>query len=491
MSQHYARATLLYSQNRFSAALVEIQRHLAEDPQDPMGLSLLGKTLSELKRGPEALQAAAQAISLAPEAAETHSAMAEILIDQGKHKKAIPVVNEALRLDPDSVRDYCLLAVINLNLSRWEKALQASEQALALDPEDDQALNMKAVALKRLGKKEEAGLSLQAAMAKNPEDAYTHANQGWLLLERNQIEPALNHFQEALRIDPRLDWARQGIVQALKARNIIFRTMLNFFFWMSNFSPRMRWIIILGAWAVINVMNSVRETLGPLEFLVTPLIYGYLGFVVMSWIANSLFNFVLRFDHYGKLALSKLERTEANWIAVCLASSGVLLGCYLWTGSKHFDLGWPFCLVLVIPVTVIFSVRKGLPRNSMIIYTLGLAGLLGGTIAYGLLRVDPVFANSEEVISQLKASANDTQQSVTSLLDSIRLKADDSLNEQSQDESQMKLQRLSKQVTERNSVGTRYRRLILLLQAGLLSSRILPAVLPGAEEENEVDVRFS
>ena len=90
------------------------------------------------------------------------------------------------------------------------------------------------MALVQLGRKDEAQQTLGSALANDPENALTHANQGWALLHRGDHAKALEHFREALRIDPELDWARAGIVEALKARHLIYRVMLRFFLWMGR-----------------------------------------------------------------------------------------------------------------------------------------------------------------------------------------------------------------------------------------------------------------
>ena len=42
--------------------------------------------------------------------------------------------------------------------------------------------------------------------------------KAWALIEQGEHEQAMEHFREALRLNPQLDWARQGIVEAMKAR---------------------------------------------------------------------------------------------------------------------------------------------------------------------------------------------------------------------------------------------------------------------------------
>ena len=86
------------------------------------------------------------------------------------------------------------------------------------------------------------GADAGSALANDPENALTHANQGWALLHRGDHAKALEHFREALRIDPELDWARAGIVEALKARHLIYRLMLRFFLWIGRQASVAQWI---------------------------------------------------------------------------------------------------------------------------------------------------------------------------------------------------------------------------------------------------------
>ena len=58
---------------------------------------------------------------------------------------------------------------------------------------------------------------------------------------------AMEHFREALRLDPEMEWARAGIVEAMKARNFVYRWMLAYFLWMARLDSRVRWGLVIGA----------------------------------------------------------------------------------------------------------------------------------------------------------------------------------------------------------------------------------------------------
>ncbi len=93
----------------------------------------------------------------------------------------------------------------------------------------------------------------------NPNNPNTHANLGWALLHKGEHEKAMIHFREALRLDPELQWAQQGIVEALKARHFIYRVMLKYFLWMSRLGSRAQWGVILGAYFGHRVFRNIAQ----------------------------------------------------------------------------------------------------------------------------------------------------------------------------------------------------------------------------------------
>src|SRR5436190_20189123 len=221
MTQQYQRALLLCGQERYELAEAELRRGLADEPSDPYSHGLLAICLSHQKRFQEAEEEAKQAIHFGPDIPYCHYALAWVLHDRYNFDAALAEIQEALRLDPEDADFHALEAQVQIDKRDWRSALASAERGLQLDAEHVACTNLRAIALVRLGRKAEAGATIDAALARNPENAVTHANQGWTLLHQGQAEKALEHFREALRLDPGNEWARQGIVEALKARNII------------------------------------------------------------------------------------------------------------------------------------------------------------------------------------------------------------------------------------------------------------------------------
>src|SRR5581483_7555851 len=115
-------------------------------------------------------------------------------------------------------------------------------------------------ALVKLGRKTEAASTIDGALQRDPENARSHANQGWTYLHRGEPKLAMVHFREALRIDPTLDWARAGMVEALKAHNVIYRWVLRYFLFMSRLNKQARWGILIGGYIGYRVALNVAQT---------------------------------------------------------------------------------------------------------------------------------------------------------------------------------------------------------------------------------------
>jgi tetratricopeptide (TPR) repeat protein len=260
--------------------------------------------------------------------------------------------------------------------------LDAARQGLAIDPDDDACANFQAMALTKLGRQSDADATIERALERNPENAYTHANRGWTLLEQGDHPRALDHFREALRIDPTLDWARQGIVEALKARYFLYRVMLKFFFWMSRLSTGVQWGIIIGGLVGQRVLNNLAANNPPLRPFVWPILGAYFAFVLMTWLASPLFNLLLRLNRYGRLALSREQVATSNWVGSMLVAAFACvagaLACFLAEQLLFAAgiglLGLVFVLV-TLPLSTIFVCDVGWPRTIAILMTVALAGL--------------------------------------------------------------------------------------------------------------------
>jgi tetratricopeptide (TPR) repeat protein len=381
MTPHFDRAMVLLNQNRNDLAEVELRKHLSAASGDPVGHAMLALCLSAQEKSEPALAEAKAAVGAAPAMPFAHYALARVFFHMDRYAEAERALDEAIRLDPDEADHFSLRSNIRLQRSDWAGALEAADEALRHDPTHATAANLRGMALVKLGRKREAEATLKDILAQDPENALSHANQGWTQLERNDPAKAQVHFREALRIDPTLDWARAGMVEALKARNPIYRVLLQYFLWMAKLSDKAQIIVIVALVVGRRLLGAIGRSFPEARPFVYPLIGLIIGFCYLTWVAQPLFNLSLRLNKFGWYALTKDQRRASTWVGFCYL--GALLSGLYWLGA--WILGLPGILlaglltlgllIIVIPISATYGV-EGVKRTILGAVTIGLAALL-------------------------------------------------------------------------------------------------------------------
>ena len=361
---------MLLQQGRAALAETELRQAIGQEPQDPFARALLALCLSEQEKFEEASEEAAQAIQLGPDQPFSHYVVAQVWRDRRHYPQALAAVREAIRLDPEDA-DYCALeGEVHLAMSNWGKALVVADRGLALDAEHVACINLRAMALNKLGRSAEATRTLDQALARDPDNATSHANRGWSMLEQNQPDKAAEHFRESLRLDPNNEWARQGMIEALKARHLVYSWMLRYFLWMSRFSAGAQWGIIVGGYVGNRLLSLVAQKNPEWAPYVLPLRILYVVFALLTWIANPLFNLLLRLSRFGRLILSDEEITATNWIGGSLLLAVMsLAGCLVFGWNGLLLISAAVFGFLLIPLAGTFNCQPGWPRKTMGLYT--------------------------------------------------------------------------------------------------------------------------
>ena len=391
MNPRLQRALLLYEQNRFEMAEAELRQALAAEPDDAYAHAILSLCLTARRTLDEATTEAQQAIYLAPDLAFAHYALAWVLHHRRRNTDALAAIREAIRLNPDDADFLAVEAQIHLDEKRWPDALAAAERGLQSDSEHVNCTNLRAVALVKLGRKSEAGATIDAALRRHPDDALTHANQGWTLLEQGEPRKALEHFREALRLEPDHEWARAGLVEALKARNVVYGLMLRYFLWMSKLPASVQFGVIIGGVLLNNMVGAAAKANPAFAPFALPIRIVYLTLVLLTWTADPLFNLLLRLNKFGRLALTDEQRRASSWFAAVVipALTSLVLCLYFGFGSFFILCALVFGF-LMVPVSGSFKASEGWPRTLLFSCTLGLAaaGFAGlGATAFGVSQV--------------------------------------------------------------------------------------------------------
>ena len=393
---HIARAQLLMDSSRYSDAKEELGRALAIAPDNETAHALAAINSSMMEDHGAAIKHGKLAVTNAPDSPFMHYALAIALFNADEKPESQKAINEAIRLDPFDADLYALLARIYLARRDWDEALSEAERGLKIDAEHIECLNIRATALRQLNRPEESSAVIEHTLRVAPDNTSALVNLGWNKIEQGKHKEALEHFREALRLDPESEAARFGVVEALKASNVIYRIILRYFLWMSKLSGKASWAVIIGALILFRVLRSAAEENPTLEPFVWPLLILYLLFVFLTWTAVPLFNLALRLHPIGRYALSRSEIRASNWTGSAILLAILALGGALLT---DISLLWLLAIgsgAMIIPIAGTFNVERPRPRKILNIYTSGLAAV--GIIGLILFALESDSANIATIV---------------------------------------------------------------------------------------------
>lgn len=387
--QLFERVQLLLQQNRYALAQKELIQLLEDYPDDPLLHALYAHCLLEMRQATEALKHAEQAVAFAPNTAFCYYILSLVQQELGQLKLALEALRSALALDPLDPDYFAQMGLVYFQMSQWQASLNASESALRLDPEHVDALNLRGMALIRLGQKELALETVESALLSEPDNARVHANRGWMFLQTGRHTEALDAFQEALRLNPELAWAREGMLDALKARFWMYRQLQKYFFMMARHSRKYQFASLIVLIVVVQLLSSFA---GAYSHVIALSVVGvYFAFAMLTWLADPLFNLLLRFHPQGRLVLNTRERQASSQFALVGGISLCALGAGLLFARPAALLAAGLGLSLLVPMAGSAHLEEPRKRAALERYTLALGAVLVLTLVSYLLGWRPLF----------------------------------------------------------------------------------------------------
>ncbi|MCB9294832.1 MAG: tetratricopeptide repeat protein [Lewinellaceae bacterium] len=376
MNIHLERGKLLLAQSRLAEAERELKEALSQQPDDAYAMAWLAECYLNGKRFAEALEVSERAMRFAPNNGFLLYTLARSYFYNKRTKEARETVARALSLNPNDPDFFLLRAHIEFYEENWQAALAAAEQGLELDPEHVNLINLRTQALVKLNRKAEAMETIDYALHHAPEDSYSHANKGWVAIERGAYGQAFGHFREALRLEPNNGYARAGLKEAIKARNWLYRGVLKYFLWLGKMNQQGRWVFIIGIYIFYRIMIEVAENSPSLAPFLYPFIGLYILLAFSSWIAMPVSNLFLRLDPLGKYALDEDELRASTIVGLLGAGAAASLLAYWFSGVDMLLYLGLYLLLLLLPVGGLFSVdAQGRARRQLTYYTYTLAAV--------------------------------------------------------------------------------------------------------------------
>jgi len=157
------------------------------------------------------------AVRQEPEHTGALTGIGSCLVQLGRAQEAIAAFDRVVSLAPDSPQAYNNLGVANTLLRRWPEAESAFRQAISLDPDHLPAWKNLALVQLEQGQYGEGVQILAALVQANPEDAEALWMLGQCYEEAGDLASAGHMYREALKYQPELENARQGLERVSQA----------------------------------------------------------------------------------------------------------------------------------------------------------------------------------------------------------------------------------------------------------------------------------
>jgi len=189
--------TLTLPARRVKRAVMQIAVALARTEEAPIG----GRAPSKEGRT-RARQLADAALVLAPDSADAHAAMGDVLIDARELETAEAEYRTALAANPNASSGHWRLGNALLLQSEFTEAEAELREAIRLDGRSVQAHTDLGLTLKSQRKLADAAVEYREALALNPDFVEAHNGLAVTLAGQGRMPDAVTEFREIVRIDP-------------------------------------------------------------------------------------------------------------------------------------------------------------------------------------------------------------------------------------------------------------------------------------------------
>lgn len=144
------------NEGRLREAEQALRGHLAEKPDDPIALRLLGRVAMESGRRGAAIRLMERCVAAAPDFILAHNDLADLYMKEDRFEDALAAVERALALDPELAHSWVFKGNVLSRSQRHDDAIAAYDRALALSPGHSGAMAGKGHVLKTVGRTDEA-----------------------------------------------------------------------------------------------------------------------------------------------------------------------------------------------------------------------------------------------------------------------------------------------------------------------------------------------
>ena len=202
LQQQIAAAVQHHHNGRFAQAEAEYRALLAQYPQHPELLHLLGALFGQTGRPEPAIDHISRAIAIYPGNFIYHSNLSEIYRRVGRTEEAIDSARRAIQLKPDFARSYGNLGAALHAAGQLDDAIAAFRRAIELDPKLADVINNLALAFKAKDQCADAAQAYRNVCNLQPQSHEAWCNLAVALRENKQFDEAVAAFNKSISLKP-------------------------------------------------------------------------------------------------------------------------------------------------------------------------------------------------------------------------------------------------------------------------------------------------
>ncbi|WP_035605695.1 hypothetical protein [Haloferula sp. BvORR071] len=380
MSTILSRAQMLRQHRRHEEAVAMLHSHLGQYPDDPSAFIELALNRMEMEGAKAlALEDARKATGLLPNDPFPQALQSRILSMLDREKEALPLAESAIAIDPEDVYSWNAKTLALCGLHRWAEAEQSARHALELDADDETASNLLAHVLRLQKKLDESEQESRRRLARDPDNAFSFANAGWAALQRHQVKEAENFFKEALRLNPEMKYAREGLKESYRARSGFYRLFLRWAFFLQRFSEQNRTFIIIGIVFGFRIIRTIAQSINPA--LVLPVFLIYYLFLFGSWLASGIANCLVMKDPIARMSLDRGEKVEGLVVGFLFFGGIALMFGGFFAAGMDLAVAGGTMLAAALPFSLVFTNESRMGRAVFLLAGLGVLALgISGSI---------------------------------------------------------------------------------------------------------------
>jgi tetratricopeptide (TPR) repeat protein len=211
------RADLLLAAGRYGEALRKAHELMAQMPAEALPFVVAARAEMGLQRLPQARAAVDTAIGLDPSLAVAHRVRALVLISQSRKARdrspiAVDAAREAVRLAPDAPVGYWILADALLVAGKIAEAVPVMDYAVELAPDESEAWRFRSRVARIARDHLVAEADCREALRLDPENAAAVNELGVVMKARGRSSMSLQQFSGALALDPTSLSARRNLI---------------------------------------------------------------------------------------------------------------------------------------------------------------------------------------------------------------------------------------------------------------------------------------